>query len=166
MAPTAPFTLQWQTDQIIKCLLDIEDEDSPQCRLLDCNLEVDSSSAESREDTFDPVVIADKLRTVADAMAEDVHFRAALTEMRQAAAQEAFEAAFSHGVDAICQTQVAQRAEVVSEMQLIKASVSFGLYVKKSCPELKHKIQSVMSSFLTARVGPWVTQQGGWEKVV
>uniref|UniRef100_A0A8C2Z348 Uncharacterized protein n=1 Tax=Cyclopterus lumpus TaxID=8103 RepID=A0A8C2Z348_CYCLU len=103
----------------------------------------------SSEGPFDPVLIAHKLRTVADALNDDVTFKA-------------LEAAFSQGVEAFCQTQVSQKAEVVSEMQLIRASVALGLYVKKTSPELKHTIQSVMTTFLTRRVGPWVTLQGGW----
>ena len=39
-------------------------------------------------DGFDPVLIADKLRTVADALNEDVKFKAVLTNLKQAAAQE------------------------------------------------------------------------------
>lgn len=42
----------------------------------------------SAEDNFDPVLIADKLRQVADALNEDVKFKAALKELKQAAAQE------------------------------------------------------------------------------
>lgn len=72
------------------------------------------------------------------------------------------DAAFIQGVEALCKNPVSQRAEVAPEMQLIKASVAFGLYVKKSSPELKNKVQSAMTAFLTRRVGPWVAQQGGW----
>lgn len=60
------------------------------------------------------------------------------------------------------QSQVCEKAEVALEVQLIKASVAFGLYVWKSSPELKNKVQSAMNAFLNRRVGPWVTQQGGW----
>lgn len=75
---------------------------------------------------------------------------------------QAVEAAFSNGVDLLCQTYIAQRAEVAPEMQLIRASVSFGLYVKKSCTELKNQIRRAMTAFLNRRVGTWVTKQGGW----
>lgn len=40
------------------------------------------------EDDFDPVVIADKLRSVADALNDDPRFRAALADVKKAAAQE------------------------------------------------------------------------------
>uniref|UniRef100_A0A8C4HGK2 Bcl-2-like protein 15 n=1 Tax=Dicentrarchus labrax TaxID=13489 RepID=A0A8C4HGK2_DICLA len=130
---------------------------------------------------FDPVVIADKLRSVADSLNEDVKFKAALSELRKAAAQEVHThthththtenatlmgrgktASFSRGVDILCQTHAAQKAEVASEVQLIKASVTFGLYVIKSSPELKSKVQNAMTAFLNRHVRTWVTEQGGW----
>lgn len=40
------------------------------------------------EDTFDPVIIADKLRTVADSLNADAQFKAALGDLKQAVAQE------------------------------------------------------------------------------
>ncbi|XP_068455083.1 bcl-2-like protein 15 [Clinocottus analis] len=168
MAPTSPFSLEWQTDQIIKCLLEDEHEHErdPPRGVLYAELEVDSPASKSDDGPFDPVVIAGKLRAVADALNDDIMFQSALAELKQAAAKEALEAAFSHGVEAICQTQVSQKAEVASEMQLIRASVALGLYVKKSSPELKNTIHSVMTTFLSRRVGPWVHQQGGWDKVV
>lgn len=156
MAPTES-TVERQTAEIIKYLFD--DEEDIKDRKLDACLETDSG------DAFDPVLIADKLRCVADALNDDYKFKAALSDLKQAAAQEAVEAAFSNGVDLLCQTYIAQRAEVAPEMQLIRASVSFGLYVKKSCPELKNQIRRAMTAFLNRRVGTWVTKQGGWDKV-
>lgn len=75
---------------------------------------------------------------------------------------QAAEQAFSHGVEVLCQTPVAQGAEIAPEMQIIKASVAFGLYVKKSCPELRTTVQTAMLAFLVRRVGGWIAQQGGW----
>ncbi|AWP03096.1 putative bcl-2-like protein 15 [Scophthalmus maximus] len=158
MAPTDRDTLERQTSDIIRCLL--EDEHVLSCRGLDASVEIDSA-----DPCFDPVLIADKLRDVADSLNDDVTFRAALNDLKRAAAQEAAEAAFSHGVEALCKTRVSQGAEVAQEMQLIRASVDFGLYIKKSYPELKNKVQSAMTSFLNRRVGTWVAEQGGWDRV-
>lgn len=72
------------------------------------------------------------------------------------------DAAFSHGVDALCEAHSSKSAEIAPEMQLIKASVAFGLYVKKSAPELKTAVQTALVSFLNRRVGSWVNQKGGW----
>ncbi|XP_078104275.1 uncharacterized protein LOC144516665 [Sander vitreus] len=163
MAPTEDI-VKWQTNQIIKYLLEDEDEHQHRC-LLDAGLEVDSVTA-SNDENFDPVQIADKLRSVADALNGDPRFQSALTDLKKAAANEAFEEAFSHSMETLCQTQVSQRAEVASEMQLIRASVAFGLYVIKSSPELKLKVQSAMIAFLERPgVVSWVTKQGGWDKV-
>lgn len=75
---------------------------------------------------------------------------------------QAAEAAFSHGVKALCTPQVAQPAEVSSELQLIRASAALGRFVVKSCPNLKNKVHRTMTAFLNRRVGTWVAQQGGW----
>ncbi|KAK5934259.1 hypothetical protein CgunFtcFv8_014673 [Champsocephalus gunnari] len=162
MAPNAHL-VELQTSQIIKYLFD-DDDDNIALRKLDAGLEVDSPPG-SEDGHFDPVIIGEKLRSVADSFNDDVRFKAAVKDLKQAAAQEAIEAAFSHGVDAIIQSQVCEKAEVALEVQLIKASVAFGLYVWKSSPELKNKVQSAMNAFLNRRVGPWVTQQGGWDQV-
>lgn len=75
---------------------------------------------------------------------------------------QAVEEAFSSCVEAVCQAPVIANPEVAPEVQLLKASVAFGLYVKKCYPELKDKVQSAMAMFLNRRVEPWVVQQGGW----
>ncbi|KAK9529255.1 hypothetical protein VZT92_013363 [Zoarces viviparus] len=161
MAPTTALAVEWQTEQIIKCLF----EDDITCRSLSCEgLEVDS--ARNDEDTFDPVQAAETLKRVGDAMKDDVEFKAALAGLKQAVAEEAMDMVFSRGVDAICKTHVCQQPEVSSEMQLINASVAFGLYLQKSSPQLETKIRRAMVAFITSRVGVWLFQQGGWGNVV
>lgn len=157
MAPTAD-QIERQTSEILKYLFDDEESHTP--RQLDDCIETDGP-----EDGFDPVLIADKLRTVADALNEDVKIKAVLTNLKQAAVQEAVDQAFSTGVEAVCQVSGFQTAEIAPEVQLLKASVAFGLYVTKCSPELKNKVQSAMAVFLNRRVEPWVAQQGGWNKV-
>ncbi|XP_076599521.1 uncharacterized protein LOC143328327 [Chaetodon auriga] len=157
--------VEWQTSEIINCLFEDEPSVGFRCSpvTLDASLETDGN-AES-DDHFDPVVIADKLRTVADALNDDFAFKAALADLKKAAAQEAAEAAFSSGVEALCRNQVSQRAEVSPEMQLIRASAAFGLYVVKSSPELKERVKSAMNAFLGRRVHSWLIKEGGWDKV-
>lgn len=161
MAPNESI-VEWQTREIITHLL-ADDEETDDRNVAFAHGVVEADGPE--DDHFDPVVIADRLRTVADALNEDYRFQAALSELKRAAAEEAAVEAFSHGVDALFQSQVAQQAEISPEMQLIKASVAFGLHVKKCCPDLKATVQGAMTAFLNRRVGTWVTQQGGWEKV-
>lgn len=158
MAPRDLETFKWQTGEIIRCLF--EDEDEPdQGRSGHGSLEEDSPVH------FDPVVIADKLREIGDGINDERMLQAALSDLRTAAAQEAIEAAFSKGVEALCQAQVSQ-SDVAPEMQLIRASVALGLFVKKSAPELRNKVQGAMMAFLnTRRVSTFVTQQGGWDTV-
>lgn len=75
---------------------------------------------------------------------------------------QATEAAFERGVELLCKSHVAQKADIAPEMQLIQASAAIGLYLKKSYPEMKENVKIVMASFLKNRVGKWLTQKGGW----
>ncbi|XP_077430275.1 uncharacterized protein LOC144056976 [Vanacampus margaritifer] len=151
-----------QTTQIIECLF--ADDDEVNSRRFNGDLETDSPMDE--EEKFDPVPIADKLKEVAESLNQDAKFKAALDDLKLALGQEA-KGAFSRSVNALVQTQISQQAvDVAPEMQLIKVCFAFGLFVKKSCPELKIKAQSAVSTLLyNSRVVTWVTQQGGWEKV-
>ncbi|TMS19297.1 Bcl-2-like protein 15 [Larimichthys crocea] len=162
MAPTE-IEVEWQTCEIIKCLFEDEEDVSYRTLSLDAGLETDGPAGSN--DNFDPVIIADKLRTVADALNEDLKFKAALESFKKAAQKEVTEQAFSQGVEALCQTQVFQTAEVAPELQLIRASAAFGRYVIKSSPELKNQVIGVMTAFVNNRVSPWLTKQGGWDKV-
>lgn len=45
-------------------------------------------TAGSADDSFDPVLIADKLKSVADALNDDPRFKAVLTDLKKAAAEE------------------------------------------------------------------------------
>lgn len=157
MAPTAA-QIERQASEILKYLFD-DDDDDIKPRELD-DIETDGPT----DDTFDPVLIADKLRTVADALNDDIQCKAVLNDLKQAVAQEAVEAVFTNGVKKLCQSQVSQRAEVAPEMQLIVAAVALGRFITKSSPELKNKVQSAVGVILS-KSGGWVAQQGGWDKV-
>lgn len=157
MAPTQA-QVEDQTCKIIDCLF--ADKDYTVFRQLTCDLETDGP-----EDAFDASAIAAKLRSVADTLDADTQFKAAVDQMKIAVVQEAVDAAFTQGVESLFQSPASQPAEVTPEMQLIQASVALGLYIKKSCPELKIKVQNAMAAFLNRRVGTWVVQQGGWDKV-
>ncbi|XP_038862871.1 uncharacterized protein LOC120058338 isoform X2 [Salvelinus namaycush] len=69
---------------------------------------------------------------------------------------------FARSVDSLC---AAQGAEVAPEMQLLRASMALGLYVKKTCPDLRATIQSCMTAFINTRLAGWINQQGGWDQV-
>ncbi|KAF6720788.1 Bcl-2-like protein 15 [Oryzias melastigma] len=157
MAPTDA-EIRSQTDQIVYFLLAGEDE--AQKRMFTGEIVPDGPG-----DDFDPVLIAQKLRAVGDALNDEAHFRAALSDLQKAAAVQAIEAAFIHSVEVLCETHCAKAAEVAPEIQQIKASVALGVYVAKKAPELRSKVHSALTSFLTTRVGGWVAQQGGWGRV-
>ncbi|KAM4583165.1 bcl-2-like protein 15 [Fundulus diaphanus] len=155
MAPN----VESQTESLVFYLL--ADDGEIESRMLKSNVETDSVV----EDTFDPVIVADKLRTIGDALNEDIRFKAAMRDLGEKVADEAFEATFSQGVETLCKSYVTRGPEVAPEMQLIKASVAFGLYVKNKSPHLKRKVSEAMTSFLNRHVATWVAQQGGWDKL-
>ncbi|XP_038154068.1 uncharacterized protein LOC119791820 isoform X2 [Cyprinodon tularosa] len=157
MAPNL-HTVHDQTSEVIFFLL--ADETEAKSRMLDSS-EVESDGP---EDDFDPVLVADKLRTVADALNEE-KIKPLLKEMSKAAANEAVDAAFSKAVETICESYSCKGADVAPEMQLINATVALGLYVKKVSPDLKRKVQGAMTNFLNNRVSAWVVEQGGWDKL-
>ncbi|MED6276915.1 hypothetical protein CHARACLAT_007711 [Characodon lateralis] len=168
MAPNQ-VSVESQTKLVIYYLL--ADENEIESRMLNAsNVECDGigktdHSADYKNDSFDPVLIADKLRSVADAMSDDAMLRAALADLKQAAADEVLDAAFCQCVETLCKSHASKGAEVAPEMQLIRASVAFGLYVKKISPDLKDKVQGALTNFLNRHVGTWVSKQGGWDKV-
>nr|XP_046168088.1 bcl-2-like protein 2 [Oncorhynchus gorbuscha] len=152
----SPRDIEQQTFDIISCFF--EEEQNPVCfRKVYRDIESDGPGD---DDGFDPVVIADKLRELGDDF--DVKFiQPHIRKLQQAVADKAVEE-FARTVDSLC---AAQRAEVAPEMQLLKASMALGLYVKKTCPDLRATIQSCMTAFINTRLAGWITQQGGWDQV-
>ncbi|XP_024239904.1 uncharacterized protein LOC112221795 isoform X1 [Oncorhynchus tshawytscha] len=159
----SPRDIEQQTFDIISCFF--EEEQNPVCnRKVYGGIESDGPGDDHltyfADDGFDPVVIADKLRELGDDF--DVKFiQPHIRKLQQAVADKAVEE-FARTVDSLC---AAQRAEVAPEMQLLRASVALGLYVKKTCPDLRATIQSCMTAFINTRLAGWITQQGGWDQV-
>ncbi|KAM8757316.1 uncharacterized protein AB9X84_010197 [Acanthopagrus schlegelii] len=155
--------VEWQTGEIVKCLLENADEAERKSLELDVNMSPDKPTG----DDFDPAVICDKLRTCADLLNDGVGLQAALADLKKASAVtlEDAKTAFCRAVEALPQSQATQSAEMSSEMKLINATVGFGLYVVKSSPDLKNTVQSAMVSFLNMNLCKWVAKQGGWNKL-
>ncbi|XP_076003461.1 bcl-2-like protein 15 [Genypterus blacodes] len=160
MAPTDT-PIETQTSLIVSCLL--EDETEPE-QVSSC-IVPDGPGSDGEDDSFDPAVIASQLRRVADKLNNDVTLKAVVNNLLKAAAKEALEEEFGRGVDTLCKAQAAQTAEVAPELQMIRASVALGLYMKKQWPELRTKVQGAMTAFLNRRVSCWVAEQGGWDRV-
>eukprot|EP00063_Salmo_salar_P014548 XP_013989383.1 PREDICTED: uncharacterized protein LOC106566081 [Salmo salar] len=152
----SPRDIEQQTFDIISCFF--EEEQKPVChRTGDGGIESDGPGD---DDGFDPVLIADKLRELADDF--DVTFiQPHIRKLQEAVADKAVEE-FARSVDSLC---AAQRAEVAPEMQLLRASMALGLYIKKTCPDLRPTIQSCMAAFINTRLAGWINQQGGWDQV-
>lgn len=72
---------------------------------------------------------------------------------------------FSDSVDSLCKTWVVERAEVVSEKQLLKAAITLGLFMKKNCPSMTNVVEDAMMGFVNNRLTNWIAEQGGWVSV-
>ncbi|KAK6318778.1 hypothetical protein J4Q44_G00099890 [Coregonus suidteri] len=151
----APRDIEQQTLEIISCFF--EEEHALGFRDLGGCIESDGPGD---DDMFDPVVIADKLRELGDDF-EEKYIQPHISRLQRAVANKAVEE-FARSVDSLC---AAQSAEVAPEMQLLRASMALGLYVKKTCPDLRATIQSCMAAFINTRLAGWITQQGGWDQV-
>ncbi|KAJ8393551.1 hypothetical protein AAFF_G00060240 [Aldrovandia affinis] len=153
----APRDMQEQTFLIVQCLL--EDEYTKDRSDMG-DIQTD---AEDDDDSFDAVIIADKLREFGDELQESVmqKFR---NDIQTAPANKRVKA-FSSAVDMVCKMWMSETGEVASEKHQLKAAVMLALYVKKNCPDMKSIIQAPMVMFLNARVTPWVGEQGGWDTV-
>ncbi|KAM4613800.1 uncharacterized protein ACJ7VT_011825 [Polymixia lowei] len=156
-----PRKLKRQTSKIIECVFDDDNDDRTSDFRGAGSL---ASDATVEDDTFDPVLIADKLKEMVDKLNKDKEFQAAVSELRAAAEQDMI-SAFSKGVETLCNIEVSQQPAMAPEMQLIQASIALGLYVKNKAPELKNRVQRAMITFLNTRVVDWVNQQGGWDIV-
>ncbi|KAJ8395411.1 hypothetical protein AAFF_G00033960 [Aldrovandia affinis] len=150
----APKDTESQTFHIIRCLFQ---EDRSTDRGM-----IEPDGAQD-DDPFDPVLIADKLRELADDYDEKV-IQPLIKNIKQAAADQVV-TAFGDCVDNLCTSWVAERAEMAPEKQLLKASVMLGLYVKRNCPDLTGIVQNAMANFLNTRLGSWVSEHGGWDAV-
>ena len=67
---------------------------------------------------------------------------------------------FGEAVETLC--LASSQRELSSELQLLRASVALGRYVKNNSPQLKSKVAGAMATFLNTRVVGWVRDQGGW----
>ncbi|XP_061113905.1 bcl-2-like protein 15 [Conger conger] len=149
----APKDIVEQTYEIIDCFFDPSSKSS--------DIETDCSVGDD-DDSFDPCEIAGKLREIGDEFDEQtIHqFKKALEND-----SNQVEAAFTKTAEALSNTWMAERGEVAMEKHLLRASVTLGLYVQRNYPKMASAVQVAMTAFLISRVAPWVSQQGGWERV-
>ncbi|XP_066559765.1 bcl-2-like protein 15 [Amia ocellicauda] len=159
----APRDLEQQTLLIVHFLFE-EPTESNRCLMRDEGMVADSTDD---SDTFDPVLIAEKLRTLGDDYNEKVikpHMDKFVKEARTAAVDKVTEA-FCSTVDSMGQVWAAESGSIRQEKYLLKATVMLGLYASKNCPNLSRPIQAAVTQFLNTRLGSWISGQGGWEEV-
>ncbi|XP_017306532.1 uncharacterized protein LOC108255228 [Ictalurus punctatus] len=120
-------------------------------------LETDSCSE------VDPVKIAAQLRQLGDHYDETV-IQPLMRDVQKAAADQAA-VAFTKSVDYLCKMWVAESPEIVPEKHLLKATMALSLYMKRNCPDLTTHIHDAVFNIVNNRLGTWIREQGGWERV-
>ncbi|XP_041084078.1 uncharacterized protein LOC121299914 isoform X2 [Polyodon spathula] len=163
----APKDIEYQTALILDCLFEDESGTTERC-LPESGLVPDGGEVvySVEDDSFDPVIIADQLRSIADQYNDAVlqpMMDEFLTQARMAAADQ-LAAMFSQTVDHLSKNWASQGGDVRQEMCALKAATALGLYARKKCPELS-SIRSAMAQFVNTRLGDWIAQQGGWGQV-
>ncbi|KAL6464487.1 hypothetical protein MHYP_G00268040 [Metynnis hypsauchen] len=146
----APEDFKSQTEAIISCLFQNERD----------MFETDGPGS-LEDENADVMKIADKLRQLGDLYDETV-IQPLMKDVRAASKQQV-ETAFSNGVESLSKMWVAERAEVVPEKHLLKATITLAMYMKKNCPDVTG-VQEAVTSFINSRLAGWIIQQGGWEK--
>ncbi|XP_041083681.1 bcl-2-like protein 15 [Polyodon spathula] len=176
----APKDIECQTELILNCLF--EDESKVSVRAFEKAASAKApfrlqnsvpfraeglvADGPEEDDSFDPVIIADQLRSIADQYNDAVlqpMMDEFLTQARMAAADQ-LAAMFSQTVDHLSKNWASQGGDVRQEMCALKAATALGLYARKKCPELS-SIRSAMAQFVNTRLGDWIAQQGGWGQV-
>ncbi|XP_026076786.1 bcl-2-like protein 15 isoform X2 [Carassius auratus] len=135
--------IQTQTYHVIHCLLQNEHD----INMMETDGPEDASKLRELGDDYDEKVIQPLMKNVQSASADQV-----LT-------------VFSDSVDSLCKTWVVERAEVVSEKQLLKAAITLGLFMKKNCPSMTNVVEDAMMGFVNNRLTNWIAEQGGWVSV-
>ncbi|CAF96796.1 unnamed protein product [Tetraodon nigroviridis] len=126
---------------------------------------VETDSPAGSDDEFNAVLIAAKLKAIADSLNDNVVFKEALEEFKIEAAKGAIEAAFSHTVKNACRAQASQCPGLSPELQLLKTTATFACLVANSCPSLRGTIFGPTIAFINRNLGDWITQQGGWGRI-
>ncbi|XP_052466072.1 bcl-2-like protein 15 [Carassius gibelio] len=144
--------IQTQTYHVIHCLLQNEHD-----------INMMETDGPEDDNSFDPVKIASKLRELGDDYDEKV-IQPLMKNVQSASADQVL-TVFSDSVDSLCKTWVVERAEVVSEKQLLKAAITLGLFMKKNCPSMTNVVEDAMMGFVNNRLTNWIAEQGGWVSV-
>ncbi|KAK1152308.1 hypothetical protein AOXY_G31550 [Acipenser oxyrinchus oxyrinchus] len=169
----APKDIANQTALILNCLFKDEPKSSARTYKKSAKLVYPQGNAGlvsdgvEDDDSFDPVIIADQLRNIADQYNKDVlqPLMDQFVGQAQAAAGDQLAAMFSQTVDTLSKNWVSQGGDVRQEMCALKAATALGLYARKKCPELTASVRNAMAQFLNTRLAGWIVHQGGWGQV-
>ncbi|KAM6370429.1 bcl-2-like protein 15 [Pluvialis apricaria] len=154
-------TFERQTECVVEALfLDLLGEDESSCR----SLETDSGgqARDSCETSFDPVVIASRLRRMGDQCNMDFErvSSEALAEVLKGKVEK-----FGAAVDSLSRSWSDRNPELVYERAFLCVSVKLLMHVTKKIPHMlypRHLIQAINGN---VQVRNYIEAHGGWENL-
>ncbi|XP_014461157.1 bcl-2-like protein 15 [Alligator mississippiensis] len=158
-------TFEEQTECVVEALLSdllggdagwrsLETDSTPQAQSAVCYYQGQGAS-----DTFDPVVIASRLRTLGDLYNQDVEGPAREVIAKMASGKvEAFGAA----VESLSRSWSSQNPELGYETALLSVSVKLGMYIAQKIPSVREQLVELINR---NQVRDYIQHQGGWENL-
>ncbi|XP_026720061.1 bcl-2-like protein 15 [Athene cunicularia] len=156
-------TFEEQTACVVEALFsDLLGEDESECRSLETDSGEPMRSAVKYRTTFDPTVIASRLRLMGDRCNMDFErvSSEALAEVFTGKVEK-----FAAAVDSLSKRWRDQNPELVYESAFLSVAVKLVMHIAKKVPALVHPTQLIEVINGNPRVRNYIEAQGGWENL-
>ncbi|XP_030077347.1 bcl-2-like protein 15 isoform X2 [Microcaecilia unicolor] len=154
-------TFEEETECVVKALLSelLGENEGISFR----NLESDSlESSEGNEDTFDPQLIACRLRDIGDRINKEIERNVQQLILDWGTEKVAVD--FLKAVSTVSSTWTARNPEVASEKALLSVGVALFKQTVIRAPQLCGQLESAMNTFFST-LKPHIQNLGGWEHI-
>ncbi|KAM6040789.1 bcl-2-like protein 15 isoform 1-T1 [Theristicus caerulescens] len=156
-------TFELQTECVVEALFsDLLGEDQHDCRSLETDFGGPVQSAEEPPTTFDPVIIASRLRCMGDQCNMDFERVSsdALAEVLKGKMEK-----FGAAVDFLSRIWSDQNPGLVYEKAFLSISVKLVMHVAKKIPSMVHPSQLIQVINGNSQVRSYIEACGGWENL-
>ncbi|NXO54913.1 B2L15 protein, partial [Aramus guarauna] len=160
---SAMATFEEQTECVVEALFsDLLGEDESDCRSLQTDLGEPEQSVEELPTTFDPVVIASRLRRMGDQCNMDFEsiYSEDLAEVLKGKMEK-----FGTAVETLSQRWCDQNPELVYERAFLSVSVKLLMHVIKKVSAMVQPIQLIKAINGNSRVRNHIEACGGWVRM-
>ncbi|XP_048467809.1 uncharacterized protein LOC125486046 [Rhincodon typus] len=147
---------QQQTEYLVNILLDEESSND-----FATGFRCLAPSEEPVEDAEAISSLGHHLRELGDLINRE-HLDSFTRDFQRLAAQQAAEKTCQLFFDTVDQISKEQFHELAIEKNLLKVAGSLGKQASKEMPDLLEEIKASMQSFMSTRLGSWISAVGGW----